>query len=62
MVCLHVARAPTAKITCHLRTIASLGDADDVVKALIETENGVLLDIDINMASARPMLRLPRGM
>jgi hypothetical protein len=62
VVCLHVARAPTAKITCHLRTIASLGDADDVVKALIETENGVLLDIDINMASARPMLRLPRGM
>ena len=60
--CLHVARAPAAKITCHLRTIASLGDADDVVKALIETENGVLLDIDINMASARPMLRLPRGM
>jgi predicted dehydrogenase len=54
--CLHVARAPAAKITCHLRTIASLGDADDVVKALIETENSVLLDIDINMASAQPML------
>ena len=53
--CLHVAGSPAAQITCHLRTIASLGDADDVVKVLIETENCVLLDIDINMASAHPM-------
>lgn len=53
--CLHVAGSPAAQITCHLRTIASLGDADDVVKVLIETESGVLLDIDINMASAHPM-------
>lgn len=54
--CLHVAGSPAARITCHLRTIASLGDADDVVKVLIETESGVVLDIDINMASAHPML------
>ena len=53
--CLHVAGSPAAQITCHLRTIASLGDADDVVKVLIKTESGVLLDIDINMASAHPM-------
>ena len=54
--CLHVAGSPANHITCHLRTVASLGDADDVVKAVIETESGVLIDIDINMASAHPML------
>lgn len=54
--CLHVAGSPAARITCRLRRIASLGDADDVVKALIETESGVLIDIDINMATAHPML------
>ena len=44
---------PKAKrICCRLRTIASLGDADDVVKAIIETEDGTILDVDINMASA----------
>ena len=40
------------RIECELRTIATLGDADDVVKALITTENGIILDIDINMATA----------
>ena len=54
--CLHVAGSPARHITCHLRTVASLGDADDVVKALIETESGVLVDIDINMATAHPMV------
>ena len=53
--CLYVAGSPAARITCHLRTIASLGDADDVVKAVIQTESGVLLDIDINMAAAQPI-------
>ena len=54
--CLHVAGGKAEKITCHLRAIATLGDADDVVKVVIETQNGILLDIDINMASAQPML------
>jgi hypothetical protein len=40
-----------------LRTIASLGDADDVVKALVETESGVILDVDINMCTS---MRFPR--
>ncbi|WP_127579870.1 Gfo/Idh/MocA family protein [Paenibacillus koleovorans] len=40
------------RIDAHLRKIASLGDADDVVKAVLETESGVVLDIDINMAIA----------
>jgi len=52
---LHIARSPARRITCSLRTIASLGDADDVVKAVIETKNGAILDIDINMACAQPI-------
>ncbi len=54
--CLHVAGSRARHITCHLRTVASLGDADDVVKTLIETESGILIDIDINMATAHPMV------
>ena len=52
---LHLAGSPPRKITCALRTVASLGDADDVVKVLIETESGLLLDLDINMAAAHPV-------
>ena len=44
-----------AKRVCgHMYKIASAGDADDVVKVLIETDNGVTLDIEINMANALP--------
>jgi len=52
---LYVSGSRAKRITCALRTIASLGDADDVVKAIIETEDGAILDIDINMASAHSM-------
>jgi scyllo-inositol 2-dehydrogenase (NADP+) len=40
------------KISCAAKTIASLGDAEDVVKAVLETENDIVLDIDINMATS----------
>lgn len=52
---LYLSGSKAARISCALRTIASLGDADDVVKAVIETESGVILDVDINMAAAQPM-------
>jgi len=52
---LHLAGSPATRVTCALRTIASLGDAEDVVKAVIETESGVILDVDINMAAAHPL-------
>lgn len=42
-----------------LRKIAALGDADDVVKLVMETESGIILDMDINMAAAvelQPMI------
>jgi predicted dehydrogenase len=54
-VSLYLSESRAKRVSCALRTIASLGDADDVVKVLIETENGIILDIDINMASAYPM-------
>ena len=54
---LYLANSPARRISCHLRGIAALGDADDVVKALIETENGIVLDLDINQAAAIPFSR-----
>ena len=46
-------------ISCRMRKVASAGDADDVVKILIDTKSGITLDLEINMASA---LELPRTM
>jgi scyllo-inositol 2-dehydrogenase (NADP+) len=49
---LYLAGSRATSVSCHLRRIASLGDAEDVVKMLIQAENGMLLDIDINFAAA----------
>ena len=42
-------------IDCHLRRIATLGDAEDVFKAFFQLENGLLVDLDINNAAALPV-------
>ena len=55
---LYLANEKAARLRCHLRTIASLGDADDVVKLVIETERGLILDLDINMATAHALTPL----
>jgi scyllo-inositol 2-dehydrogenase (NADP+) len=52
---LYLSGSRARRATCSLRTIASLGDADDVVKVVIETENGTILDLDINQAAAHPI-------
>lgn len=52
---LNIAASKVQKLSCSLRKIASLGDAEDVVKAVLEMENGMLIDIDINQASALPV-------
>ncbi|HZG75111.1 MAG TPA: Gfo/Idh/MocA family oxidoreductase [Paenibacillus sp.] len=52
---LSLAGSAARTIACSLKKIASLGDADDVVKLTIETENDITLDIDINMAAALPL-------
>ena len=54
---LYLTKSRAKRISCALRTVASLGDADDVVKAVIETDSGVILDMDINQAAAWPMER-----
>lgn len=42
-------------INCMRHKIASLGDADDVVRILLRTVNNTTVDIDINMACAHPV-------
>jgi scyllo-inositol 2-dehydrogenase (NADP+) len=48
-------RSPIIDVHCHLWSIASLGDADDVVKAWIKNEAGQLLDVEINQASSQTL-------
>lgn len=52
---LYVTGSRAKRISCSLRCVASLGDADDVVKLLIETDSGVILDMDMNQAAAWPV-------
>ena len=52
---LYLTGAQVTRLRCHLEKIASLGDADDVVKLVLETDRGITLDLDINMACAYPM-------
>lgn len=47
---LYLSGSTARSVNAHLRTVASLGDAEDVVKMVIETENRIILDIDVNMA------------
>ncbi len=54
---LYLTRSRARSVSCQLRCIASVGDADDVVKALVETENGIIVDMDINRATAFPFPR-----
>lgn len=39
------------RVFCNLQLVASLGDAEDVVKIILETEQGVLGECTINQAS-----------
>lgn len=52
---LYLANSKAERIYGKLYNIASAGDADDVVKIVIETENHITLDLDINMAAALEM-------
>ena len=50
---LYLNQSNFSKASCELRSIATLGDADDVVKAVLTAENGVIFDLDINMAATQ---------
>jgi len=46
--------APVRSVYCQTRCAATAGDAEDVVKALLVTEQGCLLDLEISQAAALP--------
>lgn len=46
---------PFRRMSCVLRKIQSIGDAEDVAKVVIETDSGLVYDLDINMATAFPI-------
>ncbi|MEA4823897.1 MAG: Gfo/Idh/MocA family oxidoreductase [Clostridiaceae bacterium] len=52
---LYLTGAQIADITCHRQRAVSLGDADDVVKVLMKTDENMTIDIDINQAAAFPI-------
>jgi scyllo-inositol 2-dehydrogenase (NADP+) len=54
---LYLTEFRVSRLHCALRTVASLGDAEDVVKLTMETNKGVILDLDINMACSHNMRR-----
>ncbi|MFA6716257.1 MAG: Gfo/Idh/MocA family oxidoreductase [Victivallaceae bacterium] len=41
-----------SEVFCKVAQKASVGDAEDVVKAVLTTQNGIILDLDINQACA----------
>ncbi|MFH1476003.1 MAG: Gfo/Idh/MocA family oxidoreductase [Verrucomicrobiota bacterium] len=43
------------RVFCNLRRVASLGDAEDVVKIVIETKKGLIGEVDINQACAQSL-------
>jgi scyllo-inositol 2-dehydrogenase (NADP+) len=51
----YLAKSEIVDIKCQTQKIASLGDAEDVVKVLMVASNGIILDLDINMATAFQM-------
>ncbi|MBU1856433.1 MAG: Gfo/Idh/MocA family oxidoreductase [Verrucomicrobia bacterium] len=46
------------RVFCNLRRVASLGDAEDVVKIVIETKQGLIGEVDINQACAQSLYDL----
>ena len=45
---------PIRTVYCETRRVVTAGDAEDVVKAVLVTARGCLLDLDISQASALP--------
>ena len=52
---LYLTHGTAARVKCELRRVITCGDADDLVKAMITTRHGVLLELDINQATAYPL-------
>jgi scyllo-inositol 2-dehydrogenase (NADP+) len=52
---LYLSGSTLKNISCSLRRVISRGDAEDMAKIVMETKNGMILDLDINMAAAHPI-------
>lgn len=52
---LYLNRAGFSRMFCELRALVTSGDAEDMVKAIFSAENGVIFDLDINMAAGQPI-------
>lgn len=52
---LYLSGQAPVKVFCQTSRIANMGDADDVVKFVMQTEKGTILDLDINQATAIPL-------
>lgn len=52
---LQLAGCDIDRVFCRLGRVASLGDAEDVVKVVIQTRAGVLGEVDINQACVMPL-------
>ncbi len=51
---LYLAASPVTRIHGIRRRIISKGDAEDFVRLMLETENGMVLDVEVNFAAAIP--------
>ncbi len=49
---LYLSASPVKKIHCLRRRVLSRGDAEDFAKIIMETENGMILDVEVNFAAA----------
>lgn len=52
---LYLTGANVRDIYCRRRCETTLGDADDVVKVILDCENDLILDLDINQSTACPI-------
>lgn len=55
---LHLSGGKPASAAAVLRPIITTGDADDMARAIITTDHGITLDLEINFASAFPYNQL----
>ncbi len=49
---LYLSQDKVKHLLCKLRNVAGMGDAEDMVKVLMETESGIVLDVEINQGCA----------
>ncbi len=54
----YLAQDKVKNMICSMRNVAGLGDAEDMVRTMMVTEKGIVLDVTINQAAALPLCPL----